>query len=228
MNILRVVDSWNDEITPVEGVVFPLFENGEPVEYSLLEEQVAYYEEPIYSGDAETAFIVTNRHRSETHDLAVYKDWNTPDTRPPKSIQVTLLSDLKKADVSKPVETVTLREPEWQHLFENLPLHHQGRLIQYRMEETVPAGYEWPYIIHDGEDIWIENRKREPSGSALYLLPRRHECACPDIRTWFESKKKWSEEDETIPQDDASVRDALPLLPVSGGSGRKPVHHSGQ
>ena len=168
VNILRVGDSWNDEITPVEGVVFPLFKNGEPVEYSLLEEQVAYYEEPIYSGDAETAFIVTNRHRSETHDLAVYKDWNTPDTRPPKSIQVTLLSDLKKADVFKPVETVTLREPEWQHLFENLPLHHQGRLIQYRMEETVPAGYERPYIIHDGEDIRIENRKREPSPDYTY------------------------------------------------------------
>jgi len=148
--------------------VFPLFENGEPVEYSLLEEQVAYYEEPIYSGDAETAFIVTNRHRSETHDRAVYKEWNTPDTRPPKSIQVTLLSDLKKADVFKPVETVTLREPEWQHLFENLPLHHQGRLIQYRMEETVPAGYERPYIIHDGEDIRIENRKREPSPDYTY------------------------------------------------------------
>ena len=168
VDIRRVGDSWDYEITPAEGVTFPLVEDGETVEYSIQEDPVAYYEEPLYNGDAETAFIVTNRHRSETHDLTVYKDWNTPDTRQPKSVQVTLLSDLNKENVFKPVETVILREPEWRHLFENLPLHHQGRLIQYRTEEKVPAGYERPYIIHDGEDIRIENWKRQPSPDYTY------------------------------------------------------------
>ena len=137
---------------------------GKAIEYNVEEDPIPNGYTCYITGSMGQGFTVRNVLTTQTVDVTVEKEWDT-------KTGTTLLSDLKKADVFKPVETVTLRESEWQHLFENLPLHHQGRVIQYRMEETVPAGYERPYIIHDGEDIRIENRKREPSPDYPTTLP---------------------------------------------------------
>ena len=62
------------ELTPLFGGAFPLYENGDKVEYQVGEEQVPGYEEAIIRGDAESGFVITNRLIWAVTDVTVRKE----------------------------------------------------------------------------------------------------------------------------------------------------------
>ena len=117
----------------------PVKANGQPIEYTVEETIPEGYTNEI-TGDAETGYIITNKHTPEITQISVTKVWsdnNNQDGLRPDSVDVTLLAN----GVEK--ETVTLNEGNgWKYTFENLPLKSGGNPITYIVQEkNVPEGY---------------------------------------------------------------------------------------
>ncbi|MCW6661548.1 Cna B-type domain-containing protein, partial [Aerococcaceae bacterium NML201209] len=126
--------TWND---------LALNQAGQPIVYTLQEVNVpAGYTSNI----AETAakqFTITNTYTPEKIGLTGKKTWedaNNQDGKRPDTITVNLLAE------GKIVQTVTANQASnWTYNFIDLPKYKAGQLIEYTVQEVVPAGYSATY-----------------------------------------------------------------------------------
>ncbi|MCW6665787.1 Cna B-type domain-containing protein [Aerococcaceae bacterium NML191219] len=126
--------TWND---------LALNQAGQPIAYTLQEVNVpAGYTSNI----AETAakqFTITNTYTPEKIGITGKKTWddaNNQDGKRPDNITVNLLAE------GKIVQTVTADQASnWTYNFTDLPKYKAGQLIEYTVQEVVPAGYSATY-----------------------------------------------------------------------------------
>ncbi|MBQ6520391.1 MAG: Cna B-type domain-containing protein [Anaerolineaceae bacterium] len=113
----------------------PMYQNGQPVTYTVSEEAVEGYA-ASYNG-----MNITNLHVPGTVSVSGQKTWDDADDQDgkrPESITVQLLSN------GTPVagQSVTVSETEgWKWTFNNLPKNDAGTEIVYSVSETPVEGY---------------------------------------------------------------------------------------
>ena len=118
----------------------PEKKNGEAIEYSIEEEQIDGYEDPVIAGNAANGFTVTNKYVPETTELTVEKVWEDNDNQDgvrPSEVVVRLLAD------NKEVKNAALNERnQWSATFSELPVYNKGKEIVYTLTEDALNGYK--------------------------------------------------------------------------------------
>ncbi len=128
--------SWSFENQP------KFRDHGTEIVYTVKEEKVTGYEEPVITGNAKDGFTVTNTHKPETVTVEGNKTWVDNDNAAgarPKSITINLLADEKKIDSKKIEPDANGNWPAWK--FENLPKYENGKEIKYTISEETVTDY---------------------------------------------------------------------------------------
>ena len=111
----------------------PKNENGEPITYTITEDQVNGYTAKV------DGYNVTNTHTPETVDVEGSKTWNdskNQDGVRPASITINLLADGKEID-----EKIVTAEENWQWSWTGLDQYKDGKEIKYTITEDQVEGY---------------------------------------------------------------------------------------
>ncbi|MBF0714365.1 Cna B-type domain-containing protein, partial [Gemella sp. GH3] len=122
-------DNWSYEFTNL-----PKYKDGQEVNYTVTENQVAGYETII------NGYNITNKYTPETTQVTGQKVWednNNQDGKRPEKITVNLLADGEVIQ-SKEVSATD----KWSYEFTNLPKFKDGQEIKYTVTENQVAGYE--------------------------------------------------------------------------------------
>ena len=126
----------------------PVYDHGEPIEYTWTEKPVNGYELTV---DGQT---LTNTHTPARTTLTVSKVWNdggNQDGIRPESVKVNLYGN----DI--PVGSVTLNEGNrWKGAVENLHVYEAGQPIEYRWSEEAVSGYTLS-TAQNGTDTVLTN-----------------------------------------------------------------------
>ena len=136
---------------------------GDEIEWTVDEAQVAGYDEPEITGDAEKGFTVTNTYEPETTTVPVTKIWddaNDQDGKRPASLMVYLLADGKQIasyqldDSDESADDANV----WEYTFEEddegnaLPLYRDGgQEVLYVVTEAAVEDYT-PSVTGDAEN----------------------------------------------------------------------------
>ncbi len=162
------------EITEADGWSctfddLPVYENGEPIWYTVYEEDIEGYtgtaEWTDEDRNAHTATcLITNTYTPEETSVTVAKIWDDADDQDgkrPDSVTVRLLANGREVD-SAELEA----DDDWRYDFTELPKYDNGKEITYTVSEDAVAGYELEDTIHvDGTNTFILLNSHEP---ALY------------------------------------------------------------
>ena len=103
-------------------------------------------------------FILTNN--LILIDIDVEKAWNFPadvDVTPP-NLPIRLIGTINGEDDPVVELEITLTGPDWTHTFTDLPLYHNGILIEWTVEEELPLGWAkgpLDIIFEDGRVVKI-------------------------------------------------------------------------
>ena len=117
-------------------------EEGKVVAYTVAEDKVTGYNDPVITGNATEGYTITNTHdiaTTKVEGTKVWKDENDQDGIRKESVTIRLLAD------GTPVEgkVATVNEAsEWKFSFDNLPVNENGTAITYTVSEDKVDGYE--------------------------------------------------------------------------------------
>ena len=120
----------------------PTTNAGEPIEYTIGEEQVKGYEEPVITGDATNGYVVTNKRVPEKITISGSKVWddnNNAEGMRPSEITVRLVKNDGQIEVAS--KKVTAAD-DWKWSFTDLPWSEGGEIIDYNIVEDPVKGYE--------------------------------------------------------------------------------------
>ena len=118
-----------------------LKENGQDIEYSVIEDNVNGYTQNIEYNNVDT-FTITNTHIPETKNITIEKIWNDNENQDglrPDTIEVTLKAD------GEVKGTFNIDNNTWKTSVENLDVYSSGKEILYTIEEKVVDGYSVEY-----------------------------------------------------------------------------------
>ncbi|MBE6731079.1 MAG: Cna B-type domain-containing protein [Ruminococcaceae bacterium] len=130
-----------------------VYANGEEVEYTVTEDEVANYETEITYSE-ETGYTVTNSRDVEKTEVTVTKVWvdeSDRDGARPETITVKLLANGTEARE----ETFTGEGDQWTYTFTGLNVYANGEEIEYTVQEVLPEDTE--YTVTYGDDNLITN-----------------------------------------------------------------------
>ncbi len=148
------------------------FESGQEIVYTITEEKVSNYEDPVIEGSVEEGFTITNKYNS-TINIDVTKTWddaNNQDNIRPESITVRLFAGTTEIDS----KTIT-KDNDWKYTFVDLQKYDEdGAEIVYTIKEDAIEGYETSIdgfnitnihtpeaITISGTKTWIDNNDKE-------------------------------------------------------------------
>ena len=123
-----VANNWSYSFTDL-----PKFENGQEINYTVIEDQV-----PGYTGE-QNGNDFTNTHTPATIQVSGIKTWNDNNDQDgirPEKITVNLLANGKKVDSKE----VTAND-NWAYSFDNLPKFENGQEIKYTVNEDTVKDY---------------------------------------------------------------------------------------
>ncbi|MEE3324550.1 MAG: Cna B-type domain-containing protein, partial [Methanosphaera sp.] len=124
-------DDWTYTFTDL-----PEYKDGKKVTYTV--EEVEVPSGYVASVDGLT---ITNKHNNLTKNITVSKFWdddNNNDGKRPGSVTIRLLAD------GNEVATATLSDDnDWKHIFEDLPVNKDGKVIVYNVTEDSVD----PYVV---------------------------------------------------------------------------------
>ncbi len=123
-----VANNWSYSFTDL-----PKFENGQEINYTVIEDQV-----PGYTGE-QNGNDFTNTHTPATIQVSGIKTWNDNNDQDgirPEKITVNLLANGKKVDSKE----VTAND-NWAYSFDNLPKFENGQEIKYTVNEDAVKDY---------------------------------------------------------------------------------------
>ncbi|HZJ86971.1 MAG TPA: Cna B-type domain-containing protein, partial [Erysipelothrix sp.] len=119
---------WEKEVTLNKNDKF-----GHEYVYTIKEQHVDGYTSLI-TGDIENGFEITNT-RAENVDIKVAKEFDESSPGDATSVEFNLLQN------NNVIETVTLTDPNWSHIFEDMPaFDNDGIAYVYTVEETKVDG----------------------------------------------------------------------------------------
>ena len=125
---------------------------GDTIRYEVSEDRVYNYSTSI----DELTYTITNTYTPGFTSVGVEKIWhdkNDQDGIRPQSVTVKLLANGEEVQ-----EAILSADNNWEYDFENLPLNGEdGKPIDYRVEEDVPAGYTVSYSGSAETDFIITN-----------------------------------------------------------------------
>ena len=133
----------------------PKYEAGKEIKYTVDEVSIpSEYTKTVTN--EQTAFTITNTHKTRETEISVVKVWddnNDQDQIRPASIEVKLTADGEQIG-----DTVKLSEKnEWKYEWKNLPLLAKGKKIKYSVDEVeVPTDYT-KTITNKGTKFTITN-----------------------------------------------------------------------
>ncbi|MBQ3155856.1 MAG: Cna B-type domain-containing protein [Clostridia bacterium] len=134
---VTAADGWAWRFTGLD-----VYEDGELIAYAIEEAPVPGYETVVDQYD------LINVHEPETVEVAGVKTWednNNQDGKRPASITVNLLKSVDGGEFTVDRSSQVTAANSWKWHFVNLPKYEGGKLITYKVEEVVPAGYTAVY-----------------------------------------------------------------------------------
>lgn len=129
-------DTWSWSFTGLDK-----YQNGRKIVYTVTEEQVTGYEEPVITENAANGFTITNKHTPETIDIKgtkVWKDNGALDSDRPSEITIKLY---KNGGAEAFMSTTASAANDWSWSFTGLDKYEAGREITYTVREDVVANY---------------------------------------------------------------------------------------
>ena len=134
---LNAENNWQGDFTDLDE-----FKAGNLITYTVKEEKVPGYKEPVYE-ETETGITITNSYVPELVEVSITKEWrdgNNQDGNRPESIVVELYKGgLPTGDI----QTIKVDDKgNWKGLFTDLDKYEQGELITYHVQEVgLTKGY---------------------------------------------------------------------------------------
>ena len=132
----------------------PVYENGERIEYTVLELNVPQGYSAAITGNAAEGFVITNTHQVAKTTMAVQKIWDDRDDQDgkrPASITVHLLANGEHTGM-----TVILSESNgWSAQWTDLDAYRNGTKINYTVYEEAVEGYNAAYTRHSTDDSLV-------------------------------------------------------------------------
>ena len=122
--------NWAYEFTDL-----PAFEKGQPVNYTVTEDQVSDYQAGY------TGFDVTNSYTPGKISIPVTKIWHDQDNQDgirPEKVTIKLLANGQ--ETTQKIELSA--KNNWQDFFTDLAEYEKGKRIEYTVEEESVSGYE--------------------------------------------------------------------------------------
>ena len=123
-------------------------ENGQPIEYTVVEDSIDGYT-PNIVDNGDNTFTITNTHIPQKRTINIQKVWQDNENQDglrPNNIEVTLKAD------GEVKETFNITADEnWKKIIENLDVYKNGDIIDYTLEETSVNGYSVEYQINGNE-----------------------------------------------------------------------------
>ncbi|PDA41424.1 Cna B-type domain-containing protein, partial [Listeria monocytogenes] len=132
--VVKTVKVTADNDWKYEFKNMPKFENGEKIQYSVVEDKVEDYSSSI------KGFDITNSHTPGKENVNVTKVWKDDDDKTgvrPDSITFKLLADGKETGKTLKLSA----KSNWQGSFEDLDVYNNGKEINYTIEESQVKGY---------------------------------------------------------------------------------------
>ncbi|MGH2211279.1 Cna B-type domain-containing protein [Enterococcus faecalis] len=132
--VVKTVKVTADNDWKYEFKNMPKFENGEKIQYSVVEDKVEDYPSSI------KGFDITNSHTPGKENVNVTKVWKDDDDKTgvrPDSITFKLLADGKETGKTLKLSA----KSNWQGSFEDLDVYNNGKEINYTIEESQVKGY---------------------------------------------------------------------------------------
>ncbi len=130
------------------------YKDGNEIEYTVTEDEVAGYETEI-TGNAAEGFTITNSYEPETTTISGIKTWeddNNAENLRPSSITVRLHAN------GAVVDTQTVGESEgWAWEFDDLPVYSDGKHIDYTLTEDAVDDYDTTYTFGDDGSLNVTN-----------------------------------------------------------------------
>ncbi|MBR0514919.1 MAG: Cna B-type domain-containing protein [Clostridia bacterium] len=129
--------------------------DGTEIEYTVAENRIPGYEEPVISGSAKDGFTVKNT--ADVQDITVTKVWEDNGDKwqaRPESVKITLKGD------GTEMGSFEAKDGQLKHTFTDLPVcRPDGSEIRYSVEEeTVPDGYKVDYSGSAEAGFTVTNR----------------------------------------------------------------------
>lgn len=150
--VLDASSNWEGEFTDLD--YYKDDEKNDTYTYTVMEEQVEGYDEPVISGSQTTGYVITNTHIPETVTVFGVKTWddnNIPGHRP-ASVRIRLHAN------GTVVDTKTISSADDQgYSFTDLPKYKDGKLIEYTVSEDSVLGYMPEYTNVSEYEININN-----------------------------------------------------------------------
>ncbi len=125
-----------------------LNENGQPIEYTVVEDPVSNYTQSIVYDNIDT-FTITNTHIPETKTINIEKIWKDNENQDgirPDSVEVAL-----KANGEVKERFNIVKDDDWKKSIENLDVYENGNMIDYTLEEASVSGYSVAYSVNGNE-----------------------------------------------------------------------------
>ena len=139
----------------------PKYDGEKEITYTVKEETVDGYEDPVITGSEQKGFTVTNKVLKT--NVKVEKIWDDNDDEyelRPTSIKVSLLADGKLTG-----DTLVLNKANnWKGTFEDLPKYIKDKEVIYTVKEETVDGYEDPVITGDMKNGFIITNTVTPGG----------------------------------------------------------------
>ena len=139
----------------------PKYDGEKEITYTVIEETVDGYEDPVVTGNEQKGFIVTNKLLKTS--VNVEKKWDDNNDEyelRPTSIKVKLLADGKETgDV-----LVLSKANNWKGSFKDLAKYTKDKEVIYTVKEDTVEGYEKPVIEGDMKNGFIITNTVTPGG----------------------------------------------------------------
>jgi uncharacterized repeat protein (TIGR02543 family) len=155
----------------------PKFSAGVLISYTVEETVIPDGYTAAYTLDGNGNRIITNSHTPATTVISGTKTWNTVNNEPLPVLTVSLFSKLSGETEypAIPLASIVLdgvpdllgEDIAWTYSFKNLPVYFAGMLINYKVEEAVPAGYS---MTRDGNNFTNTANTTEIAGTKTWSL----------------------------------------------------------
>ena len=161
---LAANNNWQHTFTGL-----PVNKDGVKIVYTVTEDAVEGYSEPVVKGDAENGFTVINAYHPQTINIPVTKVWDDgedQDGKRPESVTVRLLAD------GAEVEHKELNEGNgWEEVFTGKPVYQSGKKIAYTLTEDRVDDYTTSIIGTASVGFTVTN-SYEPGKTSLSVAKR--------------------------------------------------------
>ena len=140
----------------------PKYENGKEIAYTVEEDQVADYLEPVITGSAAAGYTIVNAHQPEKISISAAKSWNDHNNQDGKRGKITLVLSGMYLDENGQEKTVTVENAEKEIGLDD------PRNVTWRDLYKYEAGHEIKYSVSE-KGMSLDNGTIVLNGATYYV-----------------------------------------------------------